>query len=190
MLQINNTIISLDLLEKQFVCNLDKCLGECCIAGDSGAPLNDDEIDFLERNFDKIKPYMEKAGIEAIEENGIFWIDPEGEKVTCLVNGKECAFVKMNGKTANCAIEMAFNDKKIDFIKPISCHLYPVRIKEFKDFTAVNYDTWDICKPAEIYGKYLGVPVFRFLKEPLIRKFGEDWYEQLEIAYKNIDKLK
>jgi len=190
MLQIDNTIISLDLFEQKFVCDISRCHGECCIAGDSGAPLSDEEIDFLEQNFAKIKPYMQQPGIDAIEENGVFWIDAEGEKVTTLVNGKECAFVQMDGKIAKCAIEMAYYDKKIDFIKPISCHLYPVRVKEFKDFTAVNYDKWDICKPAVRYGKHLGVPVFKFLKEPLIRKFGKDWYEQLEIAYRNLDKLK
>ncbi len=190
MIEIDNTIISLDIFEKQFVCDLSACNGSCCIEGDSGAPLNDDEIDFLEENFNKIKAFMTKKGIAEIEENGLWWIDEQGDKVTTLINNKECAFVVMEGKIAKCAIEIANKNKKIDYLKPISCHLYPIRLTEYKKFTAVNYHSWDICSSAVRYGKHLGTPVFKFLKIPLIRKFGEDWYKQLEIAYDYIQKDK
>jgi len=190
MLEIDNTIISLDIFEKQFVCDLSVCNGDCCIEGDSGAPLNEDEIDLLEENFHKIKPFMTKEGIAEIEENGLWWIDEQGDKVTTLLNNKECAFVVMEGKIAKCAIEIANENKKIDYLKPISCHLYPIRLTEYKKFTAVNYHSWDICSSAVRYGKHLGTPVFKFLKTPLIRKFGEDWYKQLEIAYEYIQKDK
>lgn len=190
MLQIDNTIISLDLLEKKFVCDLSICNGTCCIEGDSGAPVTDNEINTYELNIEKIAPFMTKKGIDAIYENGLWWIDSEGDKVTTLLNNKECAFVVMEGKTAKCAIEIAKENKKIDFDKPISCHLYPVRLTEYKDFTAVNYHSWNICNSAVRYGEHLGTPVFKFLKTPLIQKFGENWYKQLEVAYENIDKIK
>jgi hypothetical protein len=186
MLQIDNTIISLDVLEKHFVCNLESCKGNCCIDGDSGAPLSDEEIDFLETNYKKIEPYITEPCKKEILENGLYTIDSEGEKVTNLINNKDCIFVVFDGNIAKCAIEIAYNNKKIDFIKPISCHLYPIRITKYKKFTAVNYHSWDICKPALTYGKQLGVPVFKFLKEPLIRKFGTEWYKQLEIAHLNL----
>ena len=188
MLEIGNTIISLDIFEKKFVCDLSACNGGCCIEGDSGAPLNEDEIEFIEANFDKIKPFMTSKGIEVIEEEGLWWIDEQGDKVTTLINNKECAFVVMDGKIAKCAIEIANKNKKIDFLKPISCHLYPIRLTEYKKFTAINYHAWDICNAAVRYGKHLGTPVFQFLKEPLIRKFGTEWYKELEIAFEYIKK--
>lgn len=188
MLEIDNTIISLDVLEKKFVCDLASCNGNCCIEGDSGAPLNEDEIDYLEANFHKIKPFMTETGKQVIEENGLWWIDSQGDKVTTLINNKECAFVVMEGKIAKCAIEIANENKKIDFLKPISCHLYPIRLTEYKKFTAVNYHSWNICSPALRYGKHLGTPVFKFLKEPLVRKFGSEWYKKLEIAYQHLNK--
>ena len=181
MLQIEDTLISDDLIEKKFVCNLNGCKGICCVEGDSGAPLEEEERNFLDTEFEEIKPFLRLEGIEAVEKNGKYYIDSEYDYVTTLVNEKECAYAvfEENG-TASCGIEKAYLAGKSSFRKPLSCWLYPVRIKKIQNITAVNYDVWDICKPALIQGEKLGVPVFKFLKEPLIKKFGKEWYEQLE----------
>jgi len=184
MIVINDTIISEDLLSKQFVCNLSKCKGACCVEGDSGAPLEQEETVTLEKVYDQVKPYMEKEGIVTVEKYGKWMVDTDGDFVTPLIDGKgRCAYVFFdeNG-VAKCAIEQAHAEGKIDYKKPVSCHLYPVRIKKYKDYDAVNYDRWDICAPACSLGKELAVPVFRFVKNALIRKYGEDWYNQLEGA--------
>ncbi|MBV7440570.1 DUF3109 family protein [Weeksellaceae bacterium TAE3-ERU29] len=187
MIQIDDTVISTDVLKKEFVCNLKHCKGICCVEGDSGAPLNEDELEILDDIYDKVKPYMRKEGIEAIEEQGRYIKDFEGDWVTPLVNNAECAYVifEDNGMT-RCAIEKANSDGVIDYKKPISCHLYPIRLSEYKDFTAVNYDKWDICSKACSLGQELGVTVAEFTKDALIRKFGEEWYEQLMIAQKEM----
>ncbi len=180
MITIDNTIISDDLIEKEFVCDLKKCKGECCVSGDEGAPLEEEEISLLEDYIDRIKPYMTEQGKRVIEKTGIFDYGASGEFVTPLVNDCECAFTIFKDGIAFCAIEKAFLEKKIKFQKPISCHLYPVRIQKYKDYEAVNYHQWHICKSATRTGRNLGVPVYEFLKEPLIRKFGEKWYKKLE----------
>ena len=183
MIVIDHTIISEDLLDKQFVCALDHCKGACCVAGDSGAPLEPGETTVLENIFEQVKPYMTEEGIRAVEKFGAWMIDSEGDSVTPLVNGvKQCAYAYFENGIAGCAIEKAFGEKKIGFRKPISCHLYPVRITKHKDYDAVNYNRWDICSPACSNGKNLGVPVFRFVKEALIRKYGNEWFSQLEGA--------
>ncbi len=184
MIVIDNTIISEDLIDKQFVCNLSKCKGACCVEGDSGAPLEQEETVTLENIYEKVKPYMDKEGIETIEKFGKWLVDTDGDFVTPLNGGKgRCAysFFDKNG-IAKCAIEQAYADGKINYKKPISCHLYPVRVKKHKDYEAVNYDKWDICSPACTLGKELNVPIYRFVKEALIRKYGEAWYKQLEGA--------
>jgi len=182
MLQIDNTIISLDILEKEFICDISICKGDCCVQGDSGAPLEEDEILYLEENYEKIKPYLTERGKKAIKKHGVWFTDSEGEKVTTLINNKECAFIVFDNGIAKCGIELAYNNNDINFLKPISCHLYPIRVKEYSDFSAVNYNTWDICASAVRFGRYKGVKVYEFLKEPLIRKFGQQWYKELEIA--------
>jgi Protein of unknown function (DUF3109) len=183
MIAIDNTIVSEHLLEKKFVCDLAACKGECCVAGDSGAPLEEEEIAILEKVWDEVKPYLPKDGVKAIEKQGFFVIDEDGDFTTPLVKGKHCAFTIFDeGGIAKCGIEQAYYDKKIKWKKPISCHLYPVRISKYKDYEAVNYHQWEICKPACECGAKLDVPVYKFLKEPLIRKFGKDWYKQLELA--------
>lgn len=186
MLQIDNTIISLDVLEKEFICDISICKGDCCVQGDSGAPLEDDEILYLEENYEKIKPYLTDKGKKVIKKHGIWFTDSEGEKVTTLINNKECAFIVFDNGIAKCGIEMAKNNGDIDFLKPISCHLYPIRVKEYSDFFAVNYNTWDICASAVRFGKFKGVKVYEFLKEPLIRKFGEEWYKDLCVAAEHL----
>lgn len=184
MIAIENTIVSEHLLEKKFVCDLNACKGECCVAGDSGAPLEEEELKILDKIYEKVKPYIPTDGIKAIEKQGTYVLDDENEYTTTLVKGKHCAYVYFENKIAKCAIEKAFNEGKINFKKPISCHLYPVRITKYKDYDAVNYHKWEICKPACECGSKLNVPVFAFLKEPLIRKYGENWYKQLELANK------
>jgi hypothetical protein len=182
MIAIDNTLISEDVLEKKFVCDLNACKGACCVAGDSGAPLDKDELKTLDGVLEKVKPYMTKKGLKAVEKNGCYVIDGDGDYTTTLVSeGAECAFVFFDdNKIAKCAIEQAYLDKKIDWQKPISCHLYPIRIKRTKTYEAVNYDKWSVCKPACECGEKLDVPVYKFLKTPLIRKYGKDWYKQLE----------
>lgn len=189
MISIDNTIISDDLQEICFVCDLKKCKGACCIEGDAGAPLDAEEISILGDELEHIKPYMTDSGIAEIDTNGVFDYDAWGNFVTPLVNHCECAFVYFEDEIAKCAIEKAWVLKKIKFQKPVSCHLYPVRIYNYKDFDAVNYHKWHICDKALIHGKRLNVKLYEFLKEPLIRKYGNKWYKELEKVYKTEKKV-
>jgi len=179
MIQVQDKIISLDIFEKHFVCDLNACKGACCVEGDSGAPLLKEEEKILDEIYEKVKPYMRKEGITEIENQGVAVYDLEGDLTTPLINNRECAFVVEENGINLCSIEKAFIDEKIEFKKPISCHLFPIRIKEYRDFDAVNYEEIKICKPACECGNKLEVPVYAFLKEPLIRKYGEDWYNAL-----------
>jgi len=180
MLQIKDTLISLDLIEQQFCCNLAHCRGNCCVEGDSGAPVELDEIIQLENALPDIWEDLSPEAKTLIKSQGVAYADRDGEMVTSIVNGKDCVFTcyDENG-TCFCAVEKAWRAGYISFMKPISCHLYPVRVKKFADFTAVNYQEWSICSGARLYGQQLGLPVYQFLKEPLIRKFGQEWYDEL-----------
>ncbi len=180
MINIGRTIISEDVIKVQFMCDLKSCHGDCCVEGDEGAPLEENEIGIIEDSLEEIVPYMRKEGVEVVDKNGVFDYGMDGDYVTPLVNGRECAFVYFENNISYCAIEKAFLEGKIDFKKPISCHLYPIRITEYADFDAVNYHQWPICSPALSYGKELGVAVYQMLKEPLIRKYGSKWYQELE----------
>ena len=182
MLAIENTLISNDVLEKKFVCDLNKCKGACCVAGDSGAPLENEELEILKNIYTKIKPYMSAEGIKAVEEKGLYVKDMEGEFTTTLITNKECAYTIWENGIAKCSIEIAFNDGKTNFKKPISCHLYPVRITRYQDFDAINYHEWSICTDACELGKLQKVTVFEFVKEALVLKYGEDWFLQLKVA--------
>lgn len=181
MFQLGKTIVSEDLVEKDFVCNLGACKGDCCIAGEAGAPVTKDEIKILKEIYPKVKPFLRPEGIKSIEAQGAFITADLDELETPLVNGKECVYVTFgdNG-TAGCGIEDAYNAGVVDFKKPISCHLYPVRVQEYSEFSAVNYHKWPICNDACTLGASLKVPVYKFVKEALIRKFGLHWYEELE----------
>ena len=181
MFQLGKTIVSEDIIEKEFVCNLGACKGACCIEGEAGAPVTKEEVEILNDIYPKVKPYLRPEGIKVIEELGTHIITDLSELETPLVNGKECAYVTIseNGK-AGCGIEDAYNDGKIGFKKPISCHLYPIRVHDYSEFAAVNYHKWPICNDACALGKELKVPVYKFVKEALIRKFGENWYLELE----------
>lgn len=180
MLEIGKTIVSFDVLEKCFCCDIATCKGCCCIEGDSGAPLNDEEIEILHRDYDKISPYMNEAGRQAIAKSDVYYIDEEHDKVTTLVDGAACAFVIEEDGITKCAIEKAYLAGATDFRKPISCHLYPIRIHQYRKFDAVNYDEWKICDCARTLGEKLNLKVVDFLKEPLIRKYGEEWYNELK----------
>jgi len=181
MFQIGKTIVSEEILERDFVCNLSACKGACCIDGEAGAPLEEAEADILEELYPKIKPFLRKEGIAAIEAQGTSIIGEDGELETPLINGADCAYVTFDKLgTALCGIEEAYNQGEITWKKPVSCHLYPIRVQDYTEFAAVNYHHWHICDPACSLGKELQVPVYKFVKEALVRKFGEDWYEELE----------
>ncbi|MDP6921699.1 MAG: DUF3109 family protein [Lutibacter sp.] len=180
MFQVGKTIVSEDILEKDFVCNINACKGQCCIDGEAGAPLEEAELTLLMELYPTIKPLMRAAGKRAIDQQGLF-LTVDGEYETTLIDGKDCAFVIFDqNNTAKCAIEEAYNQGKIPWKKPISCHLYPVRVTDYREFAAVNYHRWAICEDACSLGKELKVPVYKFVKEALIRKFGKTWYEALE----------
>lgn len=181
MIEVENKLISKDVFEKQFVCDLNACKGACCVEGDAGAPLEKQELKQIEEAYDAVKPYMRKEGIKAVEKHGKHTVDSfDGEHVTPLVNNKECAYVTFDeNNKALCAIEQAYRDGKTDFMKPISCHLYPIRIQKYRDFDAVNYDKWEICDAACTLGKTLQIPVYQFAKDALIRKYGEKWFAEL-----------
>lgn len=180
MFQLGKTIVSEAILENQFVCNLSACHGACCVDGDAGAPLLESELEILERIYPDVKPFLRPEGIAAIEAQGTFVVGTDGTLETPLIDERDCAYVIFDGKTALCGIEQAYNQGVIDWKKPVSCHLYPVRVKDFSEFAAVNYDEWDICDPACVLGAELKVPVYKFVKEALVRRFGQAWYDELE----------
>lgn len=186
MIIVGETLVSEEILEEQFVCDLHACKGACCIEGSSGAPLTTEETDKLEEIYDAVRPYMREEGIRAIEEQGLFQVDEDNDLVTTLVDGnKECAFVIFDESgIAKCALEKAYNEGQTDWKKPISCHLYPIRLQKLTAYTGVNYHRWQVCNPACDCGQKLKVPVYKFLKEPLIRRFGDAWYEELELIGK------
>ena len=179
MIQVEDKIVSLDVFEKYFICDLNECKGACCVEGDSGAPLLQEEEEILVNISKIVQPYMTKEGVETINKHGVATYDLDGDLTTTLINNCECVFVVYENGTAKCAIEKAYLDNKIEFKKPISCHLFPVRIKHYQDFDAVNYEEIKICKPACECGSKLQIPLYIFLKEPLIRKYGETWYNEL-----------
>ena len=190
MFQLGKTIVSEDILEKEFVCNLSACKGACCVDGDAGAPLSEEETKILEDIFPKVKSYLRPEGIAAIEAQGAWVAGADGELETPLIDNKDCAYVIFDGETALCGIEQAYNEGVLDWKKPVSCHLYPIRVKDFSEFAAVNYDKWDICDDACALGKELEVPVYKFVKEALIRRFGPDWYSELELVATEWQKQK
>ena len=186
MIQIDNTLVSLDVLERQFLCDLSHCkgiccLGACCIEGDAGAPVSEEECRKLKEILPVIWDDLAPKAQEIIKKQGVAYIDEEGDLVTSIVNGKDCVFTCYDADgTCKCAVEKAYREGKLSFYKPVSCHLYPIRVEKYDTFEAVNYNRWSICKAAEILGKKEKLPVYKFLKEPLVRRFGKDWYEALE----------
>ena len=189
MIQINDVVVSLDVLQEKFLCNLDACKGECCIEGDAGAPVELDEVMKLEEVLPVILDELATEARAVIEKQGVVYTDQEGDLVTSIVNNKDCVFTCYDEKgCCYCAIEKAFREGKTDFYKPISCHLYPIRIGDYGPYKAVNSNRWDVCKAEVLLGKKEKRPVYTFLKEPLIRKFGEEWYKELVTVAEELKK--
>ncbi|SCD20472.1 hypothetical protein PSM36_1652 [Proteiniphilum saccharofermentans] len=180
MIQIQNTLLSDDIFEERFICDLCKCKGECCVEGESGAPITKEEFQEIEGILSEIWNDLSPKAQEVINKQGIAYTDYDGELVTSLVNGKECVFTYFDADgICKCAIDNAYREGRISVRKPVSCHLYPIRLTEYSDFTAVNYHRWSICEPAVRLGRKEGIPLYRFLREPLTRKFGEEWYNEV-----------
>jgi hypothetical protein len=181
MILVENTVISDDIAENFFVCHIEKCKGACCVEGDSGAPLEPEELEVLSQIYPLVKDYLTPEGRAAIEATGTYTTDDDDDYVTPLAENKACAYAITNEQgILKCGIEQAWLDGKIPFRKPVSCHLYPIRITRYDDFDAINYHRWHICEAACSLGEKLGVPLYQFLKEALIRKYGQAWFRQLE----------
>jgi len=187
MLQIEDTIISLDLFDQCFCCNLEACKGICCVEGEEGAPVELDEIAEIEDILPQLWDKLSDTARAVIDEQGVAYIDREGDMAVSIVNGAECVFAtKGENGIWSCLIENLYNEGKTTFRKPISCHLYPIRTKQFSTFKAVNYHKWQVCKDAVTLGEKDHLLLYQYLKEPLIRKFGQDWYDQLSVAAEHI----
>jgi hypothetical protein len=191
IIEHGNTLISDEVLLSRFVCDLDSCKGACCVEGDRGAPLDLEDIEAIQKNIEQIKPFMTRKGLELLKFEGFHeGLDEDDIATTCLPTG-ECVFAYRENGIMGCAIEKAYKAGKIDYYKPISCHLYPIRLGRIGDKESINYHQWNICKAACALGNKLNVPVFRFLKEPLIRKYGQEWFDELELIYKEyLNQLK
>lgn len=191
MIQIDDAIVALDIIEENFLCDLSACMGECCVEGESGAPLEKEEVAVLEEILPLVWDDLSPEAQKVIQKTGVAYKDTDGEMVTSIVNGKDCVFTYYDEKgICKCAIEKAHKEGKTDFYKPISCHLYPIRLQKYRDFTAVNYHRWSVCKAAVALGNKEGLKIYQFLKTPLIRKFGEVWYNELCIAVDEYKKMK
>ncbi len=190
MLEIQDTLISLDLFSQQFCCDLERCRGCCCEEGDAGAPVAIDEVAQLEDAADKLWDELTPEAQEVIVSQGVVYNDITGELVTSIVGGRDCVFATHDAEGhCLCVIDRAYRQDRVKFQKPISCHLYPVRLKTLSNgTTALNYDRWDICQCAVEKGCQLALPLYKFLKEPLIRRFGEDWYREVETAADELKK--
>ncbi|MDR0961967.1 MAG: DUF3109 family protein [Mediterranea sp.] len=189
MIQIGDVVVSFDVLREKFICNLNACMGACCVEGDAGAPVALEEVERLEEVLPLIWNELTPAAREVIDRQGVVYTDIEGDLVTSIVNNKDCVFAAHDERgCCYCTIEKAFREGKTSFYKPVSCHLYPIRVKDFGSIKGVNYNRWDICKAAVLLGKKENVPVYRFLKDPLIRKFGAEWYKELEEVAEELKK--
>ena len=183
MIEIDDKIVSSDLLRECFACDLGKCKGICCVEGDAGAPLELDEVDLLEEEYENYAPYMTEEGRQEVERQGFMVVDSDGDYTTPLVNNAECAYAFSENGVTFCAIERAYREGNCSFLKPISCHLYPIRVKQFSNGSyGLNYHRWSVCRDAVECGKKIGLPVYKALKEPIIRRFGEEFYKALECA--------
>lgn len=183
MLQIQNTIVTLDLAEEFFCCDLEKCLGACCIEGDAGAPVTIDEMEKIEEVLPVVEPEMLPRAVEEVRQNGVAYVDQEGDLVTTILDGRNCAFTcYAPGGICLCALEKAFREGKTGFKKPASCSLYPLRLTTYPTFTAVNYHRWKICRDAVANGRKKGIRLYQFLRGPLTERFGQEWYDELAQA--------
>lgn len=183
MLQIQDILVSLDLVERFFCCDLEACKGQCCLEGDAGAPLDEGEAAQIREVLPIVWDRLLPAARREIEENGVSYIDEEGDEVTALVEGRNCAFATLDADgNWLCALEEAYRQGRSPFFKPVSCHLYPVRLKKYPTFTAVNYHRWKICRAAEVLGRAKGLRAYQFLEGPLRRRFGDAWYDEFALT--------
>ena len=187
MIRIGGTIVSLDLLEKRFCCDLPGCHGSCCRYGESGAPLAPEEVAELKRIWPVVSEYVSAEGYSAVNAQGTSVVDSDGDPVTPLIGGMECAYAIVQDGVYYCAIEKSWSERRVKFRKPISCHLFPVRVREHPDFIAVNYEEISICEPGRVKGRGEGIQAYRFLKDALVRRFGKHWYKELELAAREWD---
>ncbi len=191
MFQINDTVVASDIIEESFICNLSVCKGECCVEGESGAPLENQEVKIIEDLLPQVWDDLSPEAQNIIKQQGVAYKDDDGEMVTSIVNGKDCVFTYYDEHgVCKCAIEKAYREGRVDFYKPISCHLYPIRLQKYNSFTAVNYHRWSVCQAAVLLGKKEGLKIYQFLKEPLVRRFGEDWYNELALVAEEYNKSK
>lgn len=189
MLQIKDVIVSFDVLTECFSCNLALCKGECCIEGDAGAPVTPDEIAQIEELLPTIWEDLSIEARKVINSQGVAYTDPEGELVTSIVNGKDCVFTCYGDDgCCYCAIEKAYRNGLCKFKKPVSCHLYPIRVKRIGDYYGLNYDRWDVCRAAVLKGRKDGIPIYKYLKEPLVRRFGQEWYDEFELTVEELKR--
>lgn len=181
MFQIQDTLVSLDLAEEFFCCDLSKCLGACCIEGDAGAPVTPDEVEKIKESLPAIEADMLPRALEEVRRNGVAYTDEEGDLVTTLLDGRNCAFTCYGpGGICLCALEKARREGRTSWLKPASCALYPLRLTEYPSFTAVNYHRWSICRDAVANGRRLGIRLYQFLEQPLTERFGAEWYAELK----------
>lgn len=190
IIQVGNVLVSPDIFTEKFCCDLDKCKGQCCVEGDAGAPVTLDEIGGIEDSLDTVWTDMSASAQAIVDKQGVAYVDQEGDLVTSIVNGKDCVFTCYENGCCLCALERAYHAKKTDFVKPISCALYPIRVKAFNNDTfGINYNRWDVCKDAVIKGKELNLPVYKFLEGPLTRRFGVEWYKELCEVAEQLEKM-
>ena len=188
MVEIQDTLVSLDILTERFCCDLSVCRGACCVEGDAGAPVRMEEVAMIEDALPVVEDNLSKKAHQVIREQGVVYADRDGELVTSIVDGKDCVFTCHQDGCCFCAIDQAYRKGQTSFCKPISCHLYPIRLSKVGEYTALNYHKWDICACAIKLGRKLNLPLYQFLKAPLIRAFGESWYEELELTASELKK--
>jgi hypothetical protein len=188
VIQIGRYLISDDLLEEAFACDLGACHGACCVEGDDGAILSEEDPSLLEAAYEVVEPYLTEEGKAVVAREGFFVLNEEGQLRTPLIEGKACTYAVERDGVMLCGIELAWLDGKTAYRKPVSCHLYPIRTRELGEFTALNYERWDICKPACTKGAREGMPVYRFCKDAIIRLAGEDVYEALDATWRHLQE--
>ena len=186
MLIVGNSIISDDIRDVKFCCNMEKCCGNCCVEGDYGAPLEEEEIKTIEKILPTVKKYLPLRALQVIEEQGFYTFDDENQLVTQIIDKKDCVFAFKNAEGHTCCVfQKLFTEQKIDFIKPLSCHLYPIRINKYDEMTVLNYHRWDICEGALEKGRKDGIALYDYCPQPMIRRFGQAWYGELERTINN-----
>ena len=191
MIEIEGKIVSTELFRRKFICDISKCKGICCYEGDAGAPLEEDELEALTEAYPAVRPMLTAEAVEIIEREGLWTTDQDGDLVTPIIGGRECVFaLKEADGTWTCAIEKAHLEGKVAFRKPISCHLYPIRVAKYAKREALNFHEWEVCKAAVELGERGGVAAYKFLKEPIVRKYGESFYAELELVDKELQKQK